>query len=239
MNVMTATANRLSMREIIAIVFSPVYEDLADKVEQLPKNEWLGLFRHVRGALVTACFMLRSAHAGEPLCISWGDIVGKSSELDVEGRKLYYFQVSPLNGKSCEMVDEKTVKLKTAHITGLPHIFLTSPQWKLLRAYLKKHKSVIKGAVDQQVFCGKYESLQKSKHAARELRWALTNTLKFRPSFMRKRPTPTMIRQSVWSASEEQNHKEMAKRTEEVAHLASTRKKHHRNGGPGDGHQKL
>ena len=58
-------------------------------------------------------------------------------ELDVEGWKLYYFKVSSLNGKSCEMVDEKTVKLKTAHITGSPHIFLTAPQWKLLMAYLK------------------------------------------------------------------------------------------------------
>ena len=61
----------------------------------------------------------------------------QARELDVEGEKLYYFEVSPLNGKSSEVEDEKSVKLKTAYTSGFPHIFLTAPQWKLLMAYLK------------------------------------------------------------------------------------------------------
>ena len=55
-------------------MFSPVYKDLAEQVEMMPEDDWCGLFREVRTALVTACYMLRSARAGEPLCISWGDI---------------------------------------------------------------------------------------------------------------------------------------------------------------------
>ena len=52
-----------------------MYEDLAEQVEKMPEDDWCGLFREVRTALVTACYMLRSARAGEPLCISWGEKV--------------------------------------------------------------------------------------------------------------------------------------------------------------------
>ena len=55
--------------------------------------------------------------------------------LDVEGEEMFYFQVSPLNGKSSEVADEKSVKLKTAYTSGFPHIFLTAQQWRLLLAY--------------------------------------------------------------------------------------------------------
>jgi len=53
-----------------------VYTDLAEEIEMMPEDEWEErLFREVRTALVTACYMLRSARAGEPLCISWGDLL--------------------------------------------------------------------------------------------------------------------------------------------------------------------
>jgi len=51
------------LRGILQII-SPVYEELAKKVELLPENGWYGLFRQVRTALVTACYMLRAARAG-------------------------------------------------------------------------------------------------------------------------------------------------------------------------------